>query len=141
MLGGGTPSTLGSMFNYLVEFVQLPWGVCSTTMGSIFTTLVSMLPLGVCSTTLGSISNYPGEYVQLPWGVFSTTLGNGVKSIVASPLMLPTFGLFANSIAKRLYAGKKTTIRGLYAGTQNPLIPDTQDFYRNDWIVRILRFC
>ena len=61
---GERSTTLGSMLNYLVEYVQLPWGVCSTTFGSI------------CSTTLGSMFNYPGEYVQLPSGVCSTTLGS-----------------------------------------------------------------
>ena len=67
------------MFNYPGEYVQLPWGVCSTTLGSMFKYpgeyvqlhLVVLSPtLGVCSTTLGSIVNYPGEYflAQLPWG-------------------------------------------------------------------------
>ena len=52
--GRGHPKHLG-------EYIQLPWGVCSTTLGSMFTTW------GVC---------YPWEYVQLPWGVCSTTLGS-----------------------------------------------------------------
>ena len=80
------------MFNYLGEYVrlpweyvQLPWGVCSTTLRSMFNypgEYVQLpweyvqLPWGVCSTTLGSMFDYPGEYVQLPWGVFSTTLGS-----------------------------------------------------------------
>ena len=58
--------TLGSMVNYSGEYVQLPWGVCSTA-------------LGLCLTTLESIFNYLREYFQLPWGVCSTTLGPGPK--------------------------------------------------------------
>ena len=67
------------------QYVQLPWGVCSTTLGSTFNYPQEyfQLPWGVFSTTLGSIFNYLGEYVQLPWeyfqlswGVFSTILGS-----------------------------------------------------------------
>ena len=63
--GGVCSTTLGSIFNYLGEYFQLPWGVFSTTLGGEYVEL----PWGVCSTTLGSIFNYPGEYIQLPWGV------------------------------------------------------------------------
>merc|ERR1712188_213246 len=57
---------------------QLPWGVCSTTLGSIINYPGEYFPLpwGVCSTTLGSMFNYLGEHCQLPWGVFSTNLGS-----------------------------------------------------------------
>ena len=62
------------MFNYPREYVQLPWRVCSTTLGSMFNYLGEyvQLPWGVCSSTLGgmylgSMFNYPGEYVQLPF--------------------------------------------------------------------------
>ena len=54
--------TLGSMFNYPGEYVQLPWGVC-------YPGEYVQLSWRVCSTTLGM------EYVHLPWGVFSITLG------------------------------------------------------------------
>ena len=59
-------------------YVQLPSGVCSTTLGSVFNypREYFQLPSGVCSTTLGSMFNYPGEYFQLPWEVFSATLGS-----------------------------------------------------------------
>ena len=68
-------TTRGSMFNYPVEYFQLPWGVFSTTLGSAsnYPGEYFQLPWGVCSTTLGSMFNYLGEYVQLPWGVCSTT--------------------------------------------------------------------
>ena len=73
---------------YPGEYVQLPWGVRSTTLGSLFNypRKYVQLPLGVCSITMGSMFNYHREYVQLPWGVCSTTLGSmfqlpgGVKS-------------------------------------------------------------
>ena len=55
------------MFNYLQEYVQLPSGICLTTLGDLFN-----YPRE-CSTTLGDMFNYPGEYVQLPWGVCSNT--------------------------------------------------------------------
>ena len=42
------------MFNDLVEYFRIPWGVRLTNLGSMF--------------------NYPGKYVQRPWGVFSSTL-------------------------------------------------------------------
>ena len=42
--------------------VQLPSGICLTTLGNV------QLPSGLCLTTLG--------YVQLPSGICSTTLGN-----------------------------------------------------------------
>ena len=59
-------------------YVRLPWGVCSTTLGSMFNYPGEyvQLPCGVCSTTLGSIFNYPGEYVRLPQGACSNTLGS-----------------------------------------------------------------
>merc|ERR1711904_417448 len=47
---------LESMFNYPGEYYRLPRGVFSATLGGCSTTL------GVCSTTLRSIFNYPGEY-------------------------------------------------------------------------------
>ena len=61
------------------EYVQLPWGVFSTTLGSMFNYPWEyvQLPWGVCSTTLGSMFNYPWEYVQLAWVVCSTSLGFG----------------------------------------------------------------
>merc|ERR1739848_240496 len=84
--GRGHPKHLG-------EYRQLPWGVCSTTLGSMFTTWgvcypweYVQLPWGVCSTTPGSMFTtwgvcYPGEYVQhlgsmLPLGVCATTIGS-----------------------------------------------------------------
>ena len=60
------------MFNYPWEYVQLPWGVCSTTLWSMF--------------------NYPGEYVQLPQGAFSGNFG-GIGTVY-----LPTGSL---SLAQR----------------------------------------
>ena len=64
------------MFNYPREYVQLPWGVCSTTLGSVFNYPGEcvQLPSGVCLTTLGIMFNYPEECVQLSWGVCSATL-------------------------------------------------------------------
>ena len=57
-------TTLGSMSNYPGEYIQLPRGVCSTTLLS--------LPWGVFPTTLGSISNYPGEYFStIPGSIFN----------------------------------------------------------------------
>ena len=58
------------MFNYPREYVQLPWGVSATTLGSMFKyhVVYVQVPWGVCSTTLRSMFNYPGEYFQIPWG-------------------------------------------------------------------------
>ena len=63
------------MFNYPGEYFQLPWGVCSTTLGSMFNYPGEyfQLPWGVFSTTLGSMFNYPGKNVRLPWEECSTT--------------------------------------------------------------------
>merc|ERR1712139_667248 len=63
--------TLGSMFNYPGEYVHYPGE--NVTLGSMFNYLGEyvQLPWGVFPTTLGSMFNYPGEYFQLPWGVFS----------------------------------------------------------------------
>ena len=63
------------MFNYPREYFQLPLGVFSITLGSIFKYpgQYFQLPWGVFSTTLGSMFNYLGEYVQLPWEECSTT--------------------------------------------------------------------
>merc|ERR1711924_360109 len=68
----------GSMFSYPGEYVQLPWGVCSTTLESMlsYPGEYFQLPWGVCSTTLGSMFETPVEYVQLRLGVCSTTLGS-----------------------------------------------------------------
>ena len=99
VLGLGTPITLESIFKYLGEYFELPWGVCSTTMRSTFNYLGEYVqgPWGVFSTTLGSMFNYPGEYVhytgeyvtlgsmfnhpgeyfQLPWGALE---GDGCKA-------------------------------------------------------------
>ena len=65
---GVCSTTLGSMFNYPGEYVQLPSGVCSTTFGSMFNYPQEyvQLPSEVFSTTWGSKFNYPGEYVQQP---------------------------------------------------------------------------
>ena len=65
-------SYLGSIFNYLEEYFQLPWGVCSTIPGRMFNYPGEnfQLHFGVFSITLESILNCPGEYVRLPWGVF-----------------------------------------------------------------------
>ena len=54
------------MFNYPRGYVQLPSGVCSTTLWSMFTHPgeYAQPPSGVCSTTLGSMFSYPREYVH-----------------------------------------------------------------------------
>ena len=59
----------GAPSQHLGEYVQLPWGECSTSLGIMFNYLGEFV-------TLGSMFNYLGEYVQLPWGVCSTTLGS-----------------------------------------------------------------
>ena len=46
------------------------------------------VPWVVCSTTLGSMLNYPREYVQLPWGVCSTTLGSVFTDLVRFTLQV-----------------------------------------------------
>ena len=81
-------TTLGTMFNYPGEYIQLPWGVCTTTLGEYV-----QLPWGVCSTTLGSIFNYLGEYlfVQQYWHGSATPpskkhrLGSAGSVAVAPP--------------------------------------------------------
>ena len=59
-LGNVQLVTLGDLFNYPREFVELPSGMFNYPRGYV------QLLWGVCSTTLGSMFNYPGEYVQIP---------------------------------------------------------------------------
>ena len=64
-----TLGSMGSVINYPGEYVQLPWGACSTTLGSMINYPLEYveLPWGVCSTTLESMFNYHGKNVQLPF--------------------------------------------------------------------------
>ena len=75
-------------FNYLGEYFQLPWGVCSTTLGSIFNYLGEyfQLPWGVFSATLGSIFSYLGEYFQLSWGTVKKIVSGRAYFFVREPL-------------------------------------------------------
>ena len=57
------------MFNYPGEYVQLPWGVYSTTLGNMF-------------NYPGSMFNYPGELKILPWGVLLKMSAEGMGSRV-----------------------------------------------------------
>ena len=106
------------MFNYLQEYVQLPSGICSTTLGSMF--------------------NYPREYVQRPWGVCSTTLG--------SMFIYPGGNAITWKAGKPLVTGRLGTKLGAKLGPtwgqlrnfegHQPL-PDshrsTWEFYRNTY--------
>ena len=85
------------MFNYLFNYPggYVPWGACSTTLGSTSNYPVeyvhlpgyleehAQLPWGVRPTILWSMfiyrggwGMYLGAYTQLSWGVCSTTLGS-----------------------------------------------------------------
>ena len=52
------------MFFYPRGYVQVPSGICLTTLGKV------QLPLGICLTTLGGLLNYPRGFHKMRRALF-----------------------------------------------------------------------